>query len=196
MEGNPNNSNSLSDIIVSIAKSVAEAQSSVEESQLSHLFTFFTKKLKKDAHGNTTDETLPGIFPKKVTIGIPSSDEQSYKTKYYEVPYINLLPISPLHIEKITTEFDVQLVGFDEGLSNKISGIKNFDRLPDLKVDVVGGGIAKQKGISAHISLTMVRHELPEGTSRMINELISKAQGYTKELIQHKEGADNTEDTI
>ncbi len=38
---------SLSDIIISIAKSVAQAQSDVEESQLSHLFTFFERKFKK-----------------------------------------------------------------------------------------------------------------------------------------------------
>lgn len=40
-------SKSLSDIIISIAKSVAQAQSDVEESQLSHLFTFFERKFKK-----------------------------------------------------------------------------------------------------------------------------------------------------
>lgn len=188
------NMNSLSDIVISIAKSVAQAQSSVEESQLSHLFTFFTKKLKKDAFGNKTDETLPGIFPKKLKIGIPSSDDTSYKTKYYEVPYINLLPINPVHIEKITTDFDLQLVGVEDTLiDDETSEIQNFNKLPTLKVDVVGGGIAKQKGISAHISLTMVRHELPEGTSRMINELINQAQGYSKELIQKKEGTENEE---
>ena len=35
---------SLGDIIVSIAKAVAQAQSDVEESQLSHIFTFFERK--------------------------------------------------------------------------------------------------------------------------------------------------------
>lgn len=185
------NINSLSDIIISIAKSVAEAQSSVEESQLSHLFTFFKKKLKKDALGNKTDEPLPGIFPKKLKIGIPSSDDTSYKTKYYEVPYINLLPINPIHIEKITTDFDLQLVGVENNQDNENSEIKDFNQLPTLQVDVVGAGVAKQKGISAHISLTMVKHDLPEGTARMINELINKSQGYTKELIQNKEEIDN-----
>ncbi len=73
--------NSLSDIVISIAKSVAEAQSSVEESQLSHLFTFFTKKLKKDYLENKTNEAHPMILPKKQKICIPNSDETSYKTK-------------------------------------------------------------------------------------------------------------------
>ncbi|RBQ27978.1 DUF2589 domain-containing protein [Aliarcobacter vitoriensis] len=185
------NINSLNDIVISIAKSVAQAQSSVEESQLSHLFTFFTKKLKKDALGNKTDEPLPGIFPKKLKIGIPNSDDTSYKTKYYEVPYINLLPINQVHIEKITTDFDLQLVGIENIKDDEESEIKEFNKLPTLQVDIVGGGIAKQKGINAHISLTMVKHELPEGTARMINELINKSQGYTKELIQNKEEIDN-----
>ena len=114
-----NTTQSLGDIIVSIAKAVAQAQSDVQESQLSHIFTFFKKKFKKDAKGNVTDELLPGIFPKSLKIGIPDSDAKNFKTKYYSVPHINLLPINQLHIESIKTEFDVSLVGLDEQESSK-----------------------------------------------------------------------------
>lgn len=179
---------SLSDIIVSISKAVAQAQSDVEESQLSHIFTLFKKKFKKDAQGNLTDELLPGIFPKTIKIGIPDSNEKFLKTRYYSVPYINLLPITPIHIETIKTEFDVGLVGL-EGLSQEEEDgtMKSFDTLPSLKVDVVGSSFGKEKGLSAHICLTMSKHDLPEGTSRMINELINHVQGYQENLILRKE---------
>ncbi|WP_297194984.1 DUF2589 domain-containing protein [uncultured Campylobacter sp.] len=182
-----NTTQSLGDIIVSIAKAVAQAQSDVQESQLSHIFTFFKKKFKKDAKGNVTDELLPVIFPKSLKIGIPDSDAKNFKTKYYSVPYINLLPINQLHIESIKTEFDVSLVGLDEQESSKNEDIKDFDKLPTLKIDVVGGGLSKEKGLAAHISLTMSKHDLPEGTARMINELINNCQGYKEDLILRKE---------
>lgn len=184
---------SLSDIIISIAKSVAQAQSDVEESQLSHLFTFFERKFKKDKKGEVTDELLPGIFPKRLKIGIPDSDSKNFKTKYYSVPYINLLPITPIHIEKIKTEFDVSLVGLDNSAHTNQEEMKDFNDLPSLKIDVVGAGFGKEKGLSAHISLTMCKHDLPEGTSRMINELINNAQGYQEDLILRKEVTNNVE---
>ncbi|PZT47490.1 hypothetical protein B6S12_08840 [Helicobacter valdiviensis] len=184
---------SLSDIIISIAKSVAQAQSDVEESQLSHLFTFFERKFKKDKKGEVTDELLPGIFPKRLKIGIPDSDSKNFKTKYYSVPYINLLPITPIHIEKIKTEFDVSLVGLDNSAHTNQEEMKDFNDLPSLKIDVVGAGFGKEKGLSAHISLTMCKHDLPEGTSRMINELINNAQGYQEDLILRKEVTNDVE---
>lgn len=186
-------SKSLSDIIISIAKSVAQAQSDVEESQLSHLFTFFERKFKKNEKGEVTDELLPGIFPKRLKIGIPDSDSKFFKTKYYSVPYINLLPITPIHIESIKTEFNVSLVGIEDEKSNNDNEINNFDNLPNLKVDVVGGGFGKEKGLALHVSLVMQKHDLPEGTSRMINELINNAQGYQEDLILKKEDKANTE---
>ncbi|RDU62060.1 hypothetical protein CQA53_09585 [Helicobacter didelphidarum] len=194
-----NANKSLSDIIISIAKSVAQAQSDVEESQLSHIFTFFERKFKKDEKGNLTDDLLPGIFPRKLKIGIPDSDSKFFRTKYYSVPYINLLPITPIHIENIKTEFDVSLVGIESNQQTEEGeetegDMKDFKALPSLKVDVVGGGFGKKNGLSAHICLTMSRHDLPEGTSRMINELINNAQGYQEDLILRKEGQDNEEE--
>ncbi|TLD85489.1 DUF2589 domain-containing protein [Helicobacter sp. MIT 05-5294] len=187
---------SLSDIIVSIAKAVAQAQSDVEESQLSHIFTFFKKKFKKDAQGNLTDEFLPGIFPRRLKIGIPDSDSKFLRTKYYSVPYINLLPITPIHIETIKTEFDVSLIGLDNLQEDENSeNMKDFDALPSLKVDVVGSSFGKEKGLSAHICLTMSKHDLPEGTSRMINELINHCQGYQEDLILKKEEQENVENS-
>ncbi|TEY03984.1 DUF2589 domain-containing protein [Campylobacter sp. US33a] len=183
---------SLSDIIISIAKSVAQAQSDVEESQLSHIFTFFERKFKKDEKGEVTDELLPGIFPKRLKIGIPDSNSKIFKTKYYSVPYINLLPITPIHIESIKTEFDVSLVGLENPNTNN-ENMKDFKDLPSLKIDVVGAGFGKEKGLSAHICLTMSKHDLPEGTSRMINELINNAQGYQEDLILRKEEEESVE---
>lgn len=37
----------------------------------------------------------------------------------------------------------------------------------------------------------MNKHDLPEGTSRMINELINQAQGYQEELILKREEKSN-----
>lgn len=189
-------SKSLSDIIISIAKSVAQAQSDVEESQLSHLFTFFERKFKKNEKGEVTDELLPGIFPKKLKIGIPDSDSKIFRTKYYSVPYINLLPITPIHIESIKTEFDVSLIGLDnktKSETNNNEEMKDFKDLPSLKIDIVGAAFGKEKGLAAHICLTMCKHDLPEGTSRMINELINNAQGYQEDLILRKEEKTNVE---
>ena len=106
------------------------------------------------------------------------------------MPYINLLLIAPIHIESIKTELDVSLVGMDE---NKGSGgdMKDFDALPSMRVDVMGGEFAKEKGASIHISLTMNKHDLPEGTSRMINEIINQAQGHQEELILKREEKSN-----
>ena len=151
---------------------------------------FFKRKFKKDAQGNTINEFLSGIFPRCLKIGIPDSDSKVYKTKYYNMPYINLLLIAPIHIESIKTELDVSLVGMDE---NKGSGgdMKDFDALPSMRVDVMGGEFAKEKGASIHISLTMNKHDLPEGTSRMINEIINQAQGHQEELILKREEKSN-----
>ncbi len=185
---------SLSDIIISIAKSVAQAQSDVEESQLSHIFTFFERKFKKNQDGEITDELLPGIFPKRLKIGIPNSDSKNFRTKYYSVPYINLLPITPIHIESIKTEFDVSLVGLENTFTDtNQEDMKDFKDLPSLRIDVVGAGFGKEKGLSAHICLTMSKHDLPEGTSRMINELINNAQGYQEDLISKREENENVE---
>ena len=152
---------SLGDIIVSIAKAVAQAQSDVEESQLSHIFTFFERKFEKDENGKYTDELLKGNFPKNFTIGIPDSDDEYYRTKYYNV------------------------VGLAEEGSEKGDSMTGFDNLPSLQIDVLGGGL-KEKGLSAHVSLTMCKHELPEGTARMINELINRCQKYEKEQTLKK----------
>ncbi|OCX43209.1 hypothetical protein A7X81_08175 [Campylobacter ornithocola] len=193
---NNDTSKSLSDIIISIAKSVAQAQSDVEESQLSHLFTFFERKFKKNKKGETTNELLPGIFPKRLKIGIPDSNSKFFKTKYYSVPYINILPITPIHIESIKAEFDISLIGLENKIKNKTSNneeMKYFKDLPSLKIDVIGAAFGREKGLSAHICLTMSKHELPEGTSRMINELINNAQGYQEDLILQKEEKQDNE---
>lgn len=176
---------SLGDIIVSIAKAVAQAQIDVEESQLSHIFTFFERKFKKDEKGKDTDELLTGNFPKKFTIGIPDSDDEYYRTKYYDVPYLAMLPITPIHIDKLKTEFDIGLVGLSTDENEKDEKITNFRKLPNLQIDVLGGGL-KEQGLSAHVSLTMCKHELPEGTVRMINELINQCQKYEKEQTLKK----------
>ena len=57
----------------------------------------------------------------------------------------------------------------------------------------MGAGFGKEKGLSAHICLTMSKHDLPEGTSRMINELINNAQGYQEDLISKREENENVE---
>lgn len=154
------------------------------------------ENLKKNEKGEVTDELLPGIFPKKLKIGIPDSDSKIFRTKYYNVPYINLLPITPIHIESIKTEFDVSLIGLDNKTKNETNNneeMKDFNDLPSLKIDVVGAGFGKEKGLSVHISLTMCKHDLPEGTSRMINELINNAQGYQEDLILRKEVTNDVE---
>lgn len=176
---------SLGDIIVSIAKAVAQAQSDVEESQLSHIFTFFERKFEKDENGEYTDELLKGNFPKNFTIGIPDSDDEYYRTKYYNVPYLAMLPITPIHIDTLKTEFDIGLVGLAAEGGEKGDNMTGFDNLPSLQIDVLGGGL-KEKGLSAHVSLTMCKHELPEGTARMINELINRCQKYEKEQVLKK----------
>lgn len=89
-----------------------------------------------------------GIFPRCLKIGIPDSDSKVYKTKYCNVPYINLLAIALIHIESIKTELDVSLVGMDE---NKGSGgdMKDFDALPSMRVDVMGVSLLKRKELQS-----------------------------------------------
>lgn len=176
---------SLGDIVVSIAKAVAQAQSDVEESQLSHIFTFFEKKYDKDENGNDTDEYMKGFFPKQFTIGIQDSDEEYDRTQYYNVPFLSMLPITPIHIDNIRTEFDIGIVGLDTNDSEEDSGMSDFAKLPSLQIDVLGGKL-KEQGLSAHVSLSMSKHDLPEGTARMINELINRCQKYDDEVVIKK----------
>lgn len=176
---------SLGDIVVSIAKAVAQAQSDVEESQLSHIFTFFERKFKKDEDGNDTDEVMNGYFPKNFKIAIPDSDNEYYRTRYYNVPFLTMLPITPVHIDTIKTEFDIGIVGLDSDNAEKDENMVNFNNLPSLQIDVLGGNL-KEQGLSAHVSLTMSKHELPEGTARMINELINRCQKYDDEMVTKK----------
>lgn len=180
---------SLGDIIASVAKAAAEAQGDVAESQLSRIFNFFERRPKKDSNGNDTDELTDYNFPINFTIAIPDSNSEDENAKLYSIPYLAMLPLTHVHIENIKTEFDIALVGIDSSHEGQTSNIKEFKDIPSLNIDVTGGGIAKQNGISAHVSLTLCRHDLPEGTSRMINELINRCQGYTKDysIKQKKE---------
>ncbi|EBD6545054.1 DUF2589 domain-containing protein [Salmonella enterica] len=189
MSGN----NSLSSIITVLAKSMAMAQNDVAEAQSLNFLRYFKKKRKKDPVPPDDDEKnlLPGVFPRRLKIGLPSRREGATDDgiDYYCVPYINMVPLSSVRIEKASAEFEVGLLNLDEFSGNSDEDIKAFavdvqnnpemlNNQPSLKVDIGSGILTKSNKLLATIKIEITHQEPSEGVSRMVNELINNAQGY------------------
>ncbi|EDI1752292.1 DUF2589 domain-containing protein [Salmonella enterica] len=185
--------NSLSSIITALAKSMAVAQNDVAEAQSLNFLRYFKKKRKKDPDPSVADEKnlLPGVFPRRLKIGLPSRRDGATDddVDYYCVPYINMVPLSSVRIEKASAEFEVGLLNLDEFSSNSDEDIKTFavdvqnnpetlNNQPSLKVDIGSGILTKSNKLLATIKIEIAHQEPPEGVSRMVNELINNAQGY------------------
>lgn len=185
--------NSLSGIITALAKSMAVAQNDVAEAQSLNFLRYFKKKRKKDPDPSVADEQnlLPGVFPRRLKIGLPSRRDGATDddVDYYCVPYINMVPLSSVRIEKASAEFEVGLLNLDEFSSNSDEDIKTFafdvqnnpetlNSQPSLKVDIGSGILTKSNKLLATIKIEIAHQEPPEGVSRMVNELINNAQGY------------------
>ncbi|WP_224555591.1 DUF2589 domain-containing protein [Pectobacterium versatile] len=201
---------SLSSIITALAKSMAQAQDDVAEAQSLNILRFFKKKRRKDPDLSVSDEKnmLPGIFPRRLKIGLPSRREGATDDDidYYCVPFINLVPLSSVRIEKASAEFEVGLTNLDEfepGHNNE--QIKLFandvqdkpellEEQPSLQVDLGSGIIKNKNSLLAKIKIEIVHQDTPEGVSRMVNELINNAQGYF--YTGKKQGKNNRNDDL
>lgn len=184
---------SLSSIITALAKSMAMAQNDVAEAQSLNFLRYFKKKRKRDPTPSDDDEKnlLPGVFPRRLKIGLPSRRDGATDDDidYYCVPYINMVPLSSVRIEKASAEFEVGLLNLDEFSGNPDEEIKAFavdvqnnpemlNNQPSLKVDIGSGILTKSNKLLATIKIEITHQEPPEGVSRMVNELINNAQGY------------------
>ncbi|ELK0301814.1 DUF2589 domain-containing protein [Salmonella enterica] len=186
---------SLSSIITALAKSMAVAQNDVAEAQSLNFLRYFKKKRKKDptptSSADDKENLLPGVFPRRLKIGLPSRRDGATDDDidYYCVPYINMVPLSSVRIEKASAEFEVGLLNLDEFSGNSDEDIKTFavdvqnnpeilNNQPCLKVDIGSGILTKSNKLLATIKLEIAHQEPPEGVSRMVNELINNAQGY------------------
>ncbi|EMY6535843.1 DUF2589 domain-containing protein [Salmonella enterica] len=189
MSGN----NSLSSIITALAKSMAMAQNDVAEAQSLNFLRYFKKKRKRNPVPSDDNEKnlLPGVFPRRLKIGLPSRREGATDDDidYYCVPYINMVPLSSVRIEKASAEFEVGLLNLDEFSGNSDEDIKALavdvqnnpeilNNQPSLKVDIGSGILKKSNKLLATIKIEITHQEPPEGVSRMVNELINNAQGY------------------
>ncbi|MFT8211629.1 MAG: DUF2589 domain-containing protein [Symbiopectobacterium sp.] len=135
---------------------------------------------------------LPGIFPRRLKIGLPSRREGATDDDidYYCVPFINLVPLSSVRIEKASAESEVGLTNLDEfEPDHNNSQIKLFANdvqdnpellaeQPSLQVDLGSGIIKNKNSLLANIKIEIVHQDTPEGVSRMVNELINNSQGY------------------
>ncbi|EHQ4622390.1 DUF2589 domain-containing protein [Salmonella enterica] len=134
---------------------------------------------------------MPGVFPRRLKIGLPSRREGATDDDidYYCVPYINMVPLSSVRIEKASAEFEVGLLNLDEFSGNSDEDIKAFavdvqnnpemlNNQPSLKVDIGSGILTKSNKLLATIKIEITHQEPSEGVSRMVNELINNAQGY------------------
>jgi|GEM_PF-416924 len=159
---------SLQKLVTAIASSVLEAQEKIEAAQLVNLMSYFKRKPDKK-----------GYFPLTMKLNLPSTRPEARpgETDVYQVPYLSVLPYSALRIKEVDVDFDVHFSGLDgredEEESNRLA--RSGD-LPDLAVDL--GGLKSRDGFGAHVSLTLEGVELPEGTCRLINELIKSNQVY------------------
>lgn len=182
----------FNDVIIAIAKSVAEAEAQLEETQLTNLSKYFKIEKNKNykPNGKNEDEQyLPGLFPVSLKIGLPDENNQ-YGNKYYSVPYINLIPISQLNIDSITASFDVSIVellktkknnensAFHSVLSeDMIEGLREFNDCPDIAIDIKDTAINKEKGTNININISIKKTEPSEGMSKLINEIRNFSQG-------------------
>ncbi|PCG20143.1 DUF2589 domain-containing protein [Brachyspira sp. G79] len=183
----------FNDVIIAIAKSVAEAQAQLEETQVSNLSKYFKRKKNrnyKDNGENKEDEHLPGVFPIRLKIGMPDENNK-YGNKYYCVPYINLIPISQLNIDSIKASFDIAILDLieakketDKSVFNdvfkgdRVDNMSDFNNSSDVSVDLKGAGINKDKGTNINIEITIKKSESSEGMSKFINEITNLSQGF------------------
>ncbi|WP_300754842.1 DUF2589 domain-containing protein [uncultured Brachyspira sp.] len=183
----------FNDVIIAIAKSVAEAQAQLEETQVSNLSKYFKKKRNRNYTSNDKnkeDEHLPGVFPIRLKIGMPDENNQ-YGNKYYCVPYINLIPISQLNIDSIKASFNIAILDLIEAKKETeksvfndvfegdvVNNMTDFNNSSDVSVDLKGAGINKDKGTNINIEITIKKSENSEGMSKFINEITNLSQGF------------------
>lgn len=178
----------FNEVIIAIAKSVAEAEAQLEEVQLSNLSKYFKKK--RDINHSGVGEYLPGVFPIRLKIGIPDENNE-YGNKYYCVPYINLLPISQLNIDLVKTSFDIGLIELIEPQKSnnksvfndvynddKVHKMRDFENSSNISVDVTGAGLDKEKGTTINVQVSISKTEISDGMSRLINEITNLSQGF------------------
>ena len=178
----------FNEVIIAIAKSVAEAEAQLEEVQLSNLSKYFKKK--RDINHSGVGEYLPGVFPIRLKIGVPDENNE-YGNKYYCVPYINLLPISQLNIDLVKTSFDIGLIEriepqksnnksvFNDVYNDdKVHKMRDFENSSNISVDVTGAGLDKEKGTTINVQVSISKTEISDGMSRLINEITNLSQGF------------------
>lgn len=186
----------FNDVIIAIAKSVAEAEAQLEETQLTNLYKYFkTKSKRKDNNNkkrkeNGVNDNLPGIFPVRLKIGVPDENNK-YGNKYYCVPYINLIPISQLNIDSITASFDISIIELLEPTKSdnkttlhniykgdRIDNMMDFNNSSDMSIDVKNSAINKDKGTNININISIKKTDNSEGMSKLINEITNSSQGF------------------
>lgn len=159
---------SLQKLVTAIASSVLEAQEKIEAAQLVNLMSYFKRKPDKK-----------GYFPLTMKLNLPSLRPEAGpgETDVYQVPYLSILPYSALRIKEVDVDFDLHFSGLEEPEEDEEAGrLTRSGDLPDLAVDL--GALKNRDGFGAHVRLTLEGVELPEGTCRLINELIKSNQAY------------------
>lgn len=168
---------SLHNLVMAISNAVLQAQEKVEAAQLNNLMSYFYRKPGRK-----------GFFPLSMRVNLPSlrPEARPGDTEAYRVPYLSALPYSSLRIKRVDVDFDVAFGGLTEAQSTggnqsplplrEEKTLRGSEDLPNLSVDM--GALRKGQNVMAHVKLTLEGVELPEGTSRLINELIKTNQTY------------------
>lgn len=168
---------SLHKLVVAISNAVLQAQEKVETAQLNNLMSYFYRKPGKK-----------GYFPLAMKVNLPSlkPGAEPGDTEAYRVPYLSVLPYSSLRIKRVDVDFDVAFGGLgtpearekEEGGAIAEDGrtFPGSSDLPNLSIDM--GSLKNSSNVMAHVKLCLEGVDVPEGTARLINELIKTNQTY------------------
>ncbi len=167
---------SLHKLVVAISNAVLQAQEKVETAQLNNLMSYFYRKPGKK-----------GYFPLSMKVNLPSLKPGSEPgdTEAYRVPYLSVLPYSSLRIKQVDVDFDVAFGGLaapearekeESGAAQDGRAFPGSSELPNLSIDM--GSLKNSSNAMAHVKLCLEGVDVPEGTARLINELIKTNQTY------------------
>jgi hypothetical protein len=159
---------SLEDLVHALAGSILGAQNLVEKSQLANLGTFFDENQQ----------------PHALEFHLPSMSRSAGEgvLDKYRVPLLSLVPHSSLAISEAQIDLDVDIGGLQDtpapvtGLPPVTQSPSTVSPKPTLMVNPGSGGIAKQTGNAARLTIKLVSTETTEGLARLLNDVV-KGQG-------------------
>jgi hypothetical protein len=184
---------SLEDLVHTLAGSILRAQNLVEQSQLGNLTSYFNENKQP----LTADLQLPSMNPRAA----PGTFDT------YRLPLLTLVPHSSLVISEAQIDMDVDIgsvqgpatppeasalgatapdvpsaaatpQGAQAAQARRMFGAMAVAPRPALMVDPGAGGIAKQAGNAAHITIKLTSTDNTEGVARLLNDVI-KIQGIS-----------------